>query len=589
MRDCNSDGTITLALDQDATCTITNNDISPTLKVVKTIVNDNGGTITNRNAFVLKVDGNVVTHNSIGQYNAGNHSVSEDGLPGYEPGTWGGDCSEDGSITLALDQDAICTITNDDISPTLTVIKTIVNYNGGKVTDANDFKLKVDGNIVMHNEINDFNVGAYTVTEDGLPGYQAGDWGGDCNANGGITLVLGQDASCTITNNDMTPTLKVVKTVINNNGGSITNPDEFGLKVDGGSVLHNAINNFNAGFHSVSEVGLPGYIPGTWGGDCNVDGTIALVLNQDATCSITNDDTDSTSLTLVKQVTNDNGGSAPASAWTLDAAGPTGFSGSGPNVSNGDGFAAGSYDLSESGGPAGYTTGNWSCIGGTQQDADTVMLALGDAAICTIINDDISPILTVVKTIVNDNGGTITDENAFGLKIDSNFVLHNEVNIIDAGNHTVSEVGLANYEPGTWGGDCDPDGSITLALDQIAVCTVTNNDTDSISLTLVKKVINSNSGNASPSAWSLTASGPTGFNGKGPTVTSNPGFVAGTYNLSESGGQPGYVASDWVCVGGTQDDNDTITLALGESATCTITNSDENVSEVIFEDGFESN
>ena len=207
-----------------------------------------------------------------------------------------------------------------------------------------------------------------------------------------------------------------------------------------------------------------------------------------------------------------------------------------------------------------------------------------------VLNQETGAPITLAEVFISGSTyGTITDENAFGLKVDGNVVLHNEGNTLDAGNHTVSEVGLADYEPGNWGGDCNPDGSITLALDQVAICTITNNDTDSTSLTLVKKVVNNNSGNASPSAWALTASGPTGFNGKGPTVTSKSGFVAGTYNLSESGGKPGYVASDWVCVGGTQDDNDTITLALGESATCTITNTDENVSEVIFENGFESN
>jgi len=93
------------------------------------------------------------------------------------------------------------------------------------------------------------------------------------------------------------------------------------------------------------------------------------------------------------------------------------------------------------------------------------------------------------------------------------------------------------------------------------------------SLTLVKKVINDDGGTAVPADWTLTATGPTGFSGAGPNVSSGEDFAAGTYNLSESG-PAGYSASDWVCDGGTQDDADTITLAQGESATCTITNDD---------------
>jgi len=44
--------------------------------------------------------------------------------------------------------------------------------------------------------------------------------------------------------------------------------------------------------------------------------------------------------------------------------------------------------------------------------------------------------------------------------------------------------------------------------------------------------------------------------------------------LSESGGPAGYTASAWVCVGGSQVGNQ-ITVGLGESATCTVTNDDQ--------------
>ena len=94
------------------------------------------------------------------------------------------------------------------------------------------------------------------------------------------------------------------------------------------------------------------------------------------------------------------------------------------------------------------------------------------------------------------------------------------------------------------------------------------------SLTLQKVVVNDDDGTAAPSAWTLHADGPTPFSGPGPSVTSGSGFQPGTYNLSETGGPSGYTASDWDCDGGTQSDADTIVLAAGESATCTITNDD---------------
>lgn len=282
--------TVSIAQDEIATCTITNNDIAPTLKVFKTIVNSDGGTVTDPNAFGLRVDGNPVLHNVSNTFNSGDYLVSEVGLPGYQPGSWGGDCTSNGSINLTPGQNATCRITNDDIAPTLKVVKTVTNDNGGMVTNPNDFGLKVDGGNVLHNVRNVVDVGSHTVSEDGLAGYQAGDWGGDCNPDGTIALVLGQIATCNITNNDISPTLKVVKTITNDNGGTVNDPDAFGLRVDGDAVLHNVINSFDAGNHTVSEDGLDDYTAGSWGGDCNPDGTITLVLDQDAICTITNDD-----------------------------------------------------------------------------------------------------------------------------------------------------------------------------------------------------------------------------------------------------------------------------------------------------------
>ena len=67
--------------------------------------------------------------------------------------------------------------------------------------------------------------------------------------------------------------------------------------------------------------------------------------------------------------------------------------------------SAGAYDLSESG-PAGYAASAWACDGGTQTDDDSIAVALGESATCTITNDDVPAHLTLVKEVVNDNGGT---------------------------------------------------------------------------------------------------------------------------------------------------------------------------------------
>ena len=112
--------------------------------------------------------------------------------------------------------------------------------------------------------------------------------------------------------------------------------------------------------------------------------------------------------------------------------------------------------------------------------------------------------------------------------------------------------------------------TISLGLAESATCTITNDDI-APALHLRKLVVNDNGGTATETDWTLNADGPTPLSGSTP-VDSDAAFKAGSYDLSESG-PSGYSASDWVCVGATQNGN-TISLGLAESATCTITNDD---------------
>ncbi|WP_033239281.1 VWA domain-containing protein [Streptomyces albidoflavus] len=108
--------------------------------------------------------------------------------------------------------------------------------------------------------------------------------------------------------------------------------------------------------------------------------------------------------------------------------------------------------------------------------------------------------------------------------------------------------------------------------------TVTNTVTceeEQAHLRLVKKVVNRHGGTATPSDWQLTATGPDQLGGPGGAV----GEVApGTYQLAESDGPEGYDASGWSCVGENGPipvtDEDEVTLAAGQRATCTVTNTD---------------
>jgi hypothetical protein len=111
---------------------------------------------------------------------------------------------------------------------------------------------------------------------------------------------------------------------------------------------------------------------------------------------------------------------------------------------------------------------------------------------------------------------------------------------------------------------------VTLAVGQSETCTITNT-AQAPHLTLVKSVVNTFGTPAAATNWTLSAAGPTPISGAG-GVSSD--VNAGTYTLSETGSLAGYTnGTGYVCTGtGTGVDATHVTLAVGQSETCTITN-----------------
>ncbi len=85
----------------------------PTLTVTKIVVNDDGGEKDVAD-FALFIDGVPTLSGVATSTSPGGHAVSETADSGYT-GVFGGDCTADGSITLAAGDSKTCTITNDDI------------------------------------------------------------------------------------------------------------------------------------------------------------------------------------------------------------------------------------------------------------------------------------------------------------------------------------------------------------------------------------------------------------------------------------------------------------------------------------------
>ena len=553
-----------------ATCTITNTDDVPSLTLVKNVVNDNGGTAL-ATAWLLSATGGSTPISGAGgvvsdsTFAAGTYALGESGGPaGYSSSNWVcvGGVQSGSSITVGLGQSATCTITNDDISPVITVTKVVTNDNGGSAIVAN-FPLFVNAIQVSSGVATPFNVGSYVVSETGMTGYSS-TISGDCDAQGNVTLVLGDTKNCTITNDDIAPKLTVTKIVSNDDGGN-NSVQDFPLFVNSNPVTSGAQNTYNVGTYTVSETSATGYV-GTIGGACAPDGTVTLNPGDVKECTITNDDV-APGLTLVKQVTNNNGGTAVVSDFNLYIDQVEVVSGNSNPVE-----ANTTYTLTEDG-VAGYAAGQWSCNAGTQV-GNTITLGEGETVTCTITNDDIAPSLTLVKSVMNNDGGgqlaSAWTLNASGLTSISGAGGAVSDSTFSAGTYTLSETGPDDYTASAWvcQGGSQNDDQITLSLGQSATCTITNDDVEPL-LTVTKVVMNdSETGSSQVADFDLFVDQT--------QVTSGDqnGFNAGSYTVSETG-PAGYTAS----FSGDCATDGSVTLAIGDVKTCTITNNDNDPTE----------
>ncbi len=474
---------------------------------------------------------------------------------------------------------ATCTIDNNDQPASLTLVKTVTNDNGGTAAPA-AWTLTATGPTTITGATGTapvtgaaVNAGTYVLSEAGPAGYTAGAW--SCTGGGTLTgrrLVLtpGVSATCTIDNNDQPASLTLVKTVTNDNGGTAA-PAAWTLTATGPTTITGATGTapvtgaaVNAGTYVLSEAGPAGYTAGAWsctGGGTLTGSSLVLTPGVSATCTIDNDDQPA-SLTLVKTVTNDNGGTAAPAAWTLTADGPTPITGAtGTAPVTGAAVNAGTYALSEAG-PAGYTAGPWACTAGTLTGASLV-LPVGVSATCTIANDDDPALLTLTKVVdVGTTGSTRTPAEWTLTATPDGIPGQDPVSgngdpgssggvdavPISLGAYDLTEAGPAGFTAADWSctGATVVAGRLTVTTADDVACTITNTAV-APTLTLVKEVDNGKGGTAEPADWQLTAAGPVTIEGAtGDAAVTGAVVEVGSYDLSESG-PAGYTASDWLC------------------------------------------
>ncbi len=482
-------------LDNDPTnntATVTTNiNVPPvttgTLTVVKNVTNDNGGTKIPSN-FTLHVNGSTSTSvtfagsatGTVLTLAGGSYVVSENNVSGYV-GSFSGGCDGSGNVTVTNGQNVTCTITNDDQAAQLTVIKHVINDNGGNAS-AGDFTMSVSGSNVSQTSFAGsesgttvtLNAGSYSVDETVIASGYAKLLGSNCSG----TIANGESKTCTVTNNDVQPVLTVVKTVDNTNGGTASSSD-FTIHVTGGPTTVNdfqgsqsgTVLHLDAGVYTVTEDQATDYIGSFL--NCTLQGSVTLNIGDNKTCTITNTYQKPApkigTITVIKHVDNTNGGTKSAADFNIQVtatnADKTSFAGSETGVVVT--AEVGTFSITETE-DSGYSANYNGCSG---------TLVEGQNPTCTITNTAKAATLTVTKIVNNTEGGSAVVSD-FTLVVTGNTasstVTSGQSSNFAAGTYTLSEQGPTTGYAATFSGDCDSQGSITLTLGQTSDCTITN-------------------------------------------------------------------------------------------------------------------
>ena len=314
----------------------------------------------------------------------------------------GGTATPDEGETITCEIDLIAG------AASITLELNLTKDNGGNEVESNFVLFVEEDSVTPGQSVNvPSNDDGITINWTPVNGYTASIDGDDkCPSDLGqdvSPLDEGQSITCTISIDDVAPTLTLVKILTTDDGGdagasewTLTASGEGGF--GGSSTPNNDDSEATNGPNSVlantdyilSESGPDGFAAGAWSCDGEVQvgqgNVISLDEGADVTCTIANDDI-SPGLTLNITILNGVDGTAQPGDFFLSADGPTGFEGFGTEdgLESGPGIDAGTYVLSVTVfGLYDYT--EWSCVGegGNQTHSDTVNLSLGAAVECTV-------------------------------------------------------------------------------------------------------------------------------------------------------------------------------------------------------------
>jgi uncharacterized repeat protein (TIGR01451 family) len=589
-----TNSTINVGKGVSTTCTVSN--ATSKLTIIKHVVNNSGGNATASQFTVgFSPSGGSASTSGPGAEAPGTsywvnpgttYTVSESGGPAGYTGSTVCEGQVTNQVAPAADTEVTCTVTNDDNPGTLTLVKVLENGDSGSPYTKHDFTLTAAGPTPVSGPADSSSIvsqtveaGDYNLSESGPAGYDASQWTciGGTRTGSTVTVPLGGNVTCQITNTAVAPKLTLIKHVVNPDGsGGTAVATDWTLTATGPVTISGAggqaATDVEVGTYTLTEsTGPAGYSASDWtcSGGTQSTNHITLALKDVAICEITNT-ADQAELTLIKHVDHGTtGDTTDATAWTLTADG-TAYDLSGNGGATGP-VPAGTYALSETGpGAPAWAASAWTCTGGSQSGSN-VTVALGQKVTCEITNTAQKPHLTLIKHVDNGNTG------ATHVATDWTLTATSGQNVVAGpggaskdtpiGTYALTESGPAGYGASAWTCSKGLSGStVTLALGDDITCEITNTAQPAM-LTLVKVVDHGDTGDTTPAtAWILNATGPQTISGPGGT---SQGVPVGDYDLSETGPST-YSSGAWSCDKGLS--GSTVSVALGDDITCTITN-----------------
>ncbi len=377
--------------------------------------------------------------------------------------------------------------------------------------------------------------------------------------------------------------LTIYKNVLNPEGSEVSDNQSFSVTLNGANTQYVSENssyvytNLVPGTYAVGENVNADYDFMSFSVDTDPElsgAQVTVVAGANTNLTITNKQKQGT-VTVNKVVTNPNGGTAVAGDFSFSVNGGSpiqfiqdlGNSLMGSNTFN---WNPGAVSITESVGQ--YAISYSGC---------NFVLASNGNNTCTITNSDIPEgqgAITVVKNVVNDNGGTKTVSD-FNLYIGEMMVTSGQSNFLEPGEYTISEGDLpAGYTQTSIvcsNGETETSGTVNLTAQSAWTCTITNDDQPA-HLTIAKNTVNDALNGSMDGEFTFNLSGQ-----ETPIVLSTVEGMssttidvnAGNYTLIE------IVPEDWKLTGISCEsegdevsDGVSLSLSNGENLTCTFTN-----------------